>query len=428
MAHFLFCPWSALGDLYPTIPVAQALENRGHNVAYYVSPDLAPVLATQGTATFVATVPTKGHVDEEHWLSAGQQASYELVHFLIDPAPQQVTDLKTILRSFPADVIVDGVIPFGPRLVSELLNIPHASICQMACPLPSRDLAPYGSGLSPPRDAIGRSLARLAYAREQERAQDVSELWDAARAEIGLRPAAENPWRAIPSHYLVLLPTTPAFEYPRSDLPSWAHFIGPLLWYGPSMPTPTSIASLAHRHPIIFVSQGTVFNDDLSLIRLALDAFADESVTVVVAVGRPFDPHELDPVPMNAVVEQYVPYTTLLDKVDLVVTHGASGTVHAALSHAIPMVVVPLAADQPENAQRCVEAGVGVRLDIGTCSPPLLRRTAMDVLNNSWYKANARRIGESYAQHDAPFEAAVLLERLATTRQPVSALESLGVS
>jgi len=41
-----------------------------------------------------------------------------------------------------------------------------------------------------------------------------------------------------------------------------------------------------------------------------------------------------------------------------VLTHGGSGTVMAALTHGLPMVIVPIMADQPENAERCAALGV----------------------------------------------------------------------
>jgi len=50
--------------------------------------------------------------------------------------------------------------------------------------------------------------------------------------------------------------------------------------------------------------------------------------------------------------------STLLPAADLVAFHGGSGTMLTALAAATPMVIVPLAADQPDNAERCVAAGV----------------------------------------------------------------------
>ena len=66
----------------------------------------------------------------------------------------------------------------------------------------------------------------------------------------------------------------------------------------------------------------------------------------------------LGPVPSGVVVRAYIPMSTLLPASDVVAYHGGSGTMLAALATGTPMVIVPLAADQPDNGDRCVAAGV----------------------------------------------------------------------
>ena len=44
----------------------------------------------------------------------------------------------------------------------------------------------------------------------------------------------------------------------------------------------------------------------------------------------------------------------------LVVCHGGSGTTLGALAAGLPLVVVPLFADQPPNARRVAEVGAGL--------------------------------------------------------------------
>jgi UDP:flavonoid glycosyltransferase YjiC (YdhE family) len=62
---------------------------------------------------------------------------------------------------------------------------------------------------------------------------------------------------------------------------------------------------------------------------------------------------------------------------DVVVTHGGSGTTTAALTRGLPMVVVPLFADQMHNADRVAAAGVGMVVDgrrAATDLAPAVRR------------------------------------------------------
>ena len=63
-------------------------------------------------------------------------------------------------------------------------------------------------------------------------------------------------------------------------------------------------------------------------------------------------------VPRGVSVCAYVPMSELLPAADLVAFHGGSGTMLAALAAGTPMLIVPFAADQPDNADRCLAAGV----------------------------------------------------------------------
>ena len=46
------------------------------------------------------------------------------------------------------------------------------------------------------------------------------------------------------------------------------------------------------------------------------------------------------------------------------ITHAGSHGLFEGLCHAVPMVMMPLNGDQPDNAQRLASRGVGVVLDI----------------------------------------------------------------
>ena len=99
------------------------------------------------------------------------------------------------------------------------------------------------------------------------------------------------------------------------------------------------------------------------LYRAALDALSVLPVRVLVTLGRDRDPAELGPVPPNVHVARWVPQADVMHHAAAIVCHGGSGTVTAAMAAGMPAVVVPMIADQYENAGRITELGAGVTID-----------------------------------------------------------------
>lgn len=90
-----------------------------------------------------------------------------------------------------------------------------------------------------------------------------------------------------------------------------------------------------------------------------LTGLSERPVDLVVTVGRHVDPAELGPQPGHVRVERFVPLAEVMLRCDLVVSHAGLGTVVGALAHGRPMVLIPMGADQPDNAARCLALGTG---------------------------------------------------------------------
>jgi len=151
-------------------------------------------------------------------------------------------------------------------------------------------------------------------------------------------------------------------------------------------------------------------------------------INLVVTVGPDFDPEELGPQPANVHVERWIPQDALLSHCDLVISHGGSGSVVGALAHGLPMVLIPMGADQPLNAGRCEALGVGRILDPIAATSEGVREAVSAVLAEPSYQQAARKIQRESAALPGPSHAAWLIQRLAAERRPLPPAEGAGRS
>ncbi len=95
-----------------------------------------------------------------------------------------------------------------------------------------------------------------------------------------------------------------------------------------------------------------------------------------------------------------------------------------ALSLGLPMVLIPIAADQPENAQRCAELGVARIVEPdeyrGSELAHAIRDATREVLAAAHYREAAQGLCKEIEQLPGLDYAVTLLERLAAERKPLS--------
>ena len=144
-----------------------------------------------------------------------------------------------------------------------------------------------------------------------------------------------------------------------------------------------------------------------------LEGLREQPVEVVATVGHNLDPAELGPQPANVRLERYLPQAEVLPHCRAVVSHGGSGSILGALAHGLPSVLLPMGADQPQNAARCEELGVARVVDAVSATPETVRDAVTDVLSDPGYRAAAGRIADEIAALPAPEDTVPLLERLA---------------
>jgi MGT family glycosyltransferase len=162
------------------------------------------------------------------------------------------------------------------------------------------------------------------------------------------------------------------------------------------------------------------------ILSAILEGLREEPIELILTVGRNRDPAEFGEQPAHVHVERYIPQNLLLPHCDLVICHGGSGTIMDALSLGLPMVIIPILADQPENAQRCAEAEVARVIEPEQCTAEAIRHAAREVLGNARYRRNAERLRKEIEALPGLEYPVALLERLAAERIPLISKTPIG--
>jgi len=245
---------------------------------------------------------------------------------------------------------------------------------------------------------------------------DVRRTAEAIRARHGLPPTRTTVTAFAGQMPLYIVPSTPAYDRHRRDLPPSVRYVGPCQWDKPdSAPAAPWLKELPRDRPVVYVTEGTMHSKPPLLLRAAIQGLSSFGATVIVTTGKHRDPNGigLGPLPTNVRVERFVPHSDLLPLTDVVVTTGGTGTVLAALAAGVPLVVVPTAWDQPENAWRIAEAGAGIRLAPSRCTPDAIRAAVERVLGDASFRQNACRLAAEFAGYGGAAQAADLIEGLA---------------
>ena len=144
--------------------------------------------------------------------------------------------------------------------------------------------------------------------------------------------------------------------------------------------------------PIVYITLGTVYNHNLDVFQALLNGLRDEALNIVVTVGRQNDPEVLGRQPSNVHVHQYIPQELLLPHCAAVVTHGGAGSTLGALAFGLPLLVVPQGADHFYNADRVVAAGAGVQLLPDLLTADSARDAVRMLLHDDTFRSAADRI------------------------------------
>ncbi|XP_017927560.1 UDP-glucuronosyltransferase 2A1 isoform X3 [Manacus vitellinus] len=190
------------------------------------------------------------------------------------------------------------------------------------------------------------------------------------------------------------------FEFPRPFLPNF-EFVGGLHCQ-PAKPLPKEMEEFVQssgEHGIVVFSLGSmVYNlsdEKSNVIAKALSQLPQK----VLWRYKGKKPETLG---SNTRIYDWIPQNDLLGhpSAKAFITHGGTNGLYEAIYHGIPMVGIPMFADQHDNIAHVVAKGAAVQVDFSTLKTQDLVDALNTVIYNTTYKENALKL--SKIQHDQP--------------------------
>jgi MGT family glycosyltransferase len=381
MSSFLVMTWDGAGNLAPTLGIARTLVERGHDVRLMGHRTIAERCGDVGTRF----VPLS---QGELWNAMDDPGDFEAeIRLLIDElsfSPTIAGDLAKELDREPADAVMVDCMLFTAIDVALASGSPTATLFHTAYTV-------FRGG--PLVEMFAPGLA----------------ITNARRAELGL-PAVERLGDIHDACACALVALPKEFE---PDVPEAANVlrIGPVLDAPPLCREVDEVDVRAGATPLVLVSLSTSEQGQADLLQRCVDAVAQLPVNAIVTTGPSIDPASLT-AGANTQVLRYMPHAEILPSASLVITHAGAGTTMAALGHGVPLLCTPMGRDQFFNAEQVQTLGAG-RMLLPDADSDAIALAAKDILADSRFAAEAKRMADAIGGYGGAARAAVALEALA---------------
>jgi rhamnosyltransferase subunit B len=421
--------FGSLGDLHPYIAIARGMQDRGHEAVIATTRDYRQKIEARGIG-FHAVRPDGPDLDADRdtmrRIMDSRKGTEFVVRELLMPVLQESYQ-DVLAAAQGADLLVSHVLTYATRLVAEKKGIHWAaSFLQplgffSAYDPPVLPQIPFLSNLR----FLGPAFHRPLFGLVKRSCRSWCEPWHRLRAQIGLPPSSENPlFDGLYSPSLVLAMFSQLFAGKQPDWPPQTVVSGfPFSDQGDAVGmSPELVRFLdAGPSPIVFTLGSSAVLDAGPFFEHSAAAAKLLGRRAVLIVGKETGNRPAS-IPDGVVAFDYVPFSKLFPRAAAIVHAGGIGTTGLAMRFGRPMLVMPCAHDQFDNAARVTRLGIARTISRRRYSPTRVAVELRHLLDNPEYSQRASGIGERIGREDGVQAACDALEELLRAGLPAEAV------
>lgn len=416
MARIVLTSWGSHGDVNPYLGLADELRGRGHEPVLAL-PRAYGAMVEQAGLAFHPVRPDVDIHDREFAARIMDPAKGTEVTFgevLLPSLGATVEDLHAAARG--AELLVTHPASLAGPIVAEELGLPWASTVLS----PMSFFSVHDPIVPAPAPWMYHLTSRWPAASRAFRAQTerITRRWAEPvhrfREARGL-PRGGNPILAGQhSPYLVLGLFSRLLAEPQPDWPAQVVVTGAVLYNGPGTDAlEPALRDFLQRGepPLVFTLGTSAVGAAGRFYEVSVGVARRLGMRAVLLVGRHAGnrPAHSDD---RVFLAEYARHAALFPHAAAIVHQGGAGTLHQALRAGRPMLVVPYAHDQPDNARRAARLGVARALSPKHYRPNRVEREIGRLLEDSGYARRAATVAAAVGDEPGARGAADALETL----------------
>ena len=421
MARIVLNPFGSFGDLHPFLAIAIELQRRGHTAIVATSAVYREKIEAEGVG-FAPVRPDVGALINRPDLIAKlwdrRRGTEHLIREILAPYIEGAfEDLRA--ACLRADLLLTHTAGFAGPIVAETLKLRWLSTALQ----PSVFFSAYDPPVLAPAEwlrhfqLLGQWPFRLArrYGRFETGRwlKPILEL----RRRLGLSIVGNPLFEGQFSPQGTLALFSSHFAKPQPDLPPNTVTTGFIFYdkrgagFGSRSPVTLQRFLASGPAPIVFtlgssavMHPGTFFDESI----VAAQSLGQRAVLLMGDLARQKMPNRLSP---SIYITDYAPYSELLPLAAVTVHQGGIGTTAQALQAGRPMLVVPWAHDQPDNAERLRRLGVALTIKRTAYRYRKVAPAMERILSKSTYAEKARNISQQLLGEDGLQNACDAIEK-----------------